>query len=976
MSRTLLIPILVATLLGAALEPARAQSLLRVPQDVADLQQAINQIADGGVIQLAAGTYAAPNNGFRIRNLAKAFTIRAAAGAAVVLDGEGSHTIVRFENGDISRGGRVVFQGLTFRNGFSSSEILGGAVSVIAAEATFLDCLFEDNVASPPTTGGGAARVADGSVATFVDCTFNDNSARTRGGALEVIFATAYVARSRFEGNRVNLPGHESISPGGAIYLLDSKLRVYDTHFEGNQAGWTGGAIYGFGLWANPVTVPATDVLIVNCDFVDNRAVPDAGSPPPGVTVGGALHAEDQTVMRVYQSRFLGNRAERGGAIDTYRSKVEVFDSVFRGNQAISSGLVAAGGAILVTSADFNDASTNFGALNRPPGELLVERSFFQGRFGGAGVTADNGGCISAAGDQNRQNGTGGVPQNGTAADNRAPVVLRQVVFFDCDVERPGATVGGFGGAMNTNLVDLQVFDSQFLNSDTTGQGTAGGALALFSDTHAEIDGTTFANNSAERFGGAIYVTNSHLEVTDSFFFGNEISPGVAEAIGESRGAAIFSIPTDSAVTGFVSSTVFSANIGVPIFEVDLDDGPINDLRYNGNQFFESTFGDRVFVNILVRRSGESVAELNALKVMRANGTSTDKSTMANAALASRPKVGSVLAVPATLHAADVGDTPAGAFITSGWAGGVATLNGLGLAGFSNLREVDAAGTFILQVGGSSAATAQLGTSTCTTGAMLCLNDNRFRADVTWRDFRNRTGVGNAELLTSDTGYFWFFKETNVEIALKLLDGRSNNNHYWVFYGSLSNVEQTATVLEMDSGRLNTYINPARNFASFSDNTAFPATAPRSLGADAEVQPILLGSLAEAELSGGVAAPSDPAKAGTCAPSDTTLCVNGNRFEVSIHWTRFNGESGEGHAVALTNDTGYFWFFKETNIEVVLKVLDGTNNNGFYWVFYGALTNVEYEITIRDTETGFERKYINPPRNFASVGDTMAIPGE
>ncbi len=72
------------------------------------------------------------------------------------------------------------------------------------------------------------------------------------------------------------------------------------------------------------------------------------------------------------------------------------------------------------------------------------------------------------------------------------------------------------------------------------------------------------------------------------------------------------------------------------------------------------------------------------------------------------------------------------------------------------------------------------------------------------------------------------------------------------------------------------------------------------------------------------------------------------------------------------SDTGAFWFFDRDNLELVVKVLDGTGVNGNYWVFYGALCNVEYEITVTDTLGGATRRYANPLGQFATVADTDA----
>jgi hypothetical protein len=72
-------------------------------------------------------------------------------------------------------------------------------------------------------------------------------------------------------------------------------------------------------------------------------------------------------------------------------------------------------------------------------------------------------------------------------------------------------------------------------------------------------------------------------------------------------------------------------------------------------------------------------------------------------------------------------------------------------------------------------------------------------------------------------------------------------------------------------------------------------------------------------------------------------------------------------------DTGYFWFFNPDNVEVVLKVLDGRPVNGKFWVFYGALSTVEYTLTVTDTETGQVRTFTNPAGRLASVAETSAF---
>jgi Bacterial pre-peptidase C-terminal domain len=118
----------------------------------------------------------------------------------------------------------------------------------------------------------------------------------------------------------------------------------------------------------------------------------------------------------------------------------------------------------------------------------------------------------------------------------------------------------------------------------------------------------------------------------------------------------------------------------------------------------------------------------------------------------------------------------------------------------------------------------------------------------------------------------------------------------------------------------------------------------------------------------GVTAPQP----GSCSTA-TSLCLGSSRFTVSVAWATTDGRTGSGQAVVLTDDTGYFWFFDPANVELVVKVLDGRGINGHFWVFYGALSNVRYTITVNDTSDGRHRTYDNPQGNLASFADTSAF---
>jgi membrane-associated phospholipid phosphatase len=112
---------------------------------------------------------------------------------------------------------------------------------------------------------------------------------------------------------------------------------------------------------------------------------------------------------------------------------------------------------------------------------------------------------------------------------------------------------------------------------------------------------------------------------------------------------------------------------------------------------------------------------------------------------------------------------------------------------------------------------------------------------------------------------------------------------------------------------------------------------------------------------------------GPCHVTDTSLCLDGNRYEVSVRWNTGSAK-GAGHAEPLTDDSGRFWFFSQANTEVVVKLVDACQAFGNHWVFLSGLTDVEVVVTVTDTQTGHVRTYANPRGTaFVPVQDTAAF---
>jgi virginiamycin B lyase len=104
------------------------------------------------------------------------------------------------------------------------------------------------------------------------------------------------------------------------------------------------------------------------------------------------------------------------------------------------------------------------------------------------------------------------------------------------------------------------------------------------------------------------------------------------------------------------------------------------------------------------------------------------------------------------------------------------------------------------------------------------------------------------------------------------------------------------------------------------------------------------------------------------------LCL-GDRFCAQVTWQSSSqgGGPASGIAYPITLNTGAFWFLSSDNLEIVIKVLDGRGVNGHFWLFYGSMTDVEFTLTVTDTQTGTQKIYTNQQGQLVSVADTSAF---
>lgn len=250
---------------------------------------------------------------------------------------------------------------------------------------------------------------------------------------------------------------------------------------------------------------------------------------------------------------------------------------------------------------------------------------------------------------------------------------------------------------------------------------------------------------------------------------------------------------------------------------------------------------------------------------------------------------------------------------------------------------------------------------TCTNmTTQLCLNGNRFSVMLHARDQRSgNEGDGLPHKVNSIFGYFSLpaltGNDQNPEVFVKVVDGRPVNGSFWVFYGGLTDLDYTLTVLDTVTGLGVPFVHDPGSKCGDFDTGSLPAPS----SASPQQQSASINSSA------------------TCAAD--ALCLLENRFRVTLH-ARDQRSNHEGDGVPLAGSSDLFGYFSlpaltgdTNNAEVFLKIVDGRGVNGKFWVFYGGLTDLEYTITVTDTGTNNTVSFFHPPGSKCGDFNTSAF---
>jgi hypothetical protein len=198
------------------------------------------------------------------------------------------------------------------------------------------------------------------------------------------------------------------------------------------------------------------------------------------------------------------------------------------------------------------------------------------------------------------------------------------------------------------------------------------------------------------------------------------------------------------------------------------------------------------------------------------------------------------------------------------------------------------------------------------------------------------------------------FAVSTTTIALTWRDNATNETEYRIEMRTLGGTFQEVGTAPADSGSTEiSGLTPATGYV-------FRVKAVNAAGSSP------YSNEAAAATNGAV---------GLCVADATTLCLSNDRFRVQVAWKTFTGEEGVAKTVPIvSDDSGLFYFFTPNNWEMLIKVLDGCTSTAHYWVFFAATTDVQFVVTVTDTQTGKVKTYFNPQGFSAdAVTDTTAF---
>jgi len=124
----------------------------------------------------------------------------------------------------------------------------------------------------------------------------------------------------------------------------------------------------------------------------------------------------------------------------------------------------------------------------------------------------------------------------------------------------------------------------------------------------------------------------------------------------------------------------------------------------------------------------------------------------------------------------------------------------------------------------------------------------------------------------------------------------------------------------------------------------------------------------------GIAAGATDGSTAACDETGKALCLNNGRFEATVDW--HGAAAGDDRDVkrAMVPDAPNAGLFTRDDLQLLLSVRDGCAVNNRYGLDFAAITDAEFTVKVRDTQTGRTWVYFNPAGSTpAPVHDSSAF---
>jgi predicted outer membrane repeat protein len=574
--------------------------------DFHTIQDAIDAATSGDTIEVYNGLYLET-----IDFSGKDVAVLGVEGAAMTMIRDTSPGfLVSFTSGE---GAGAVLEGFTLHS------TAGQAIEITGASPTISDVQITNVVDSAVVIDGGAPSFSGLEVVpTYLRVDYGAHMLISGGADVSVTDSLFELGYANYEGGSIWADAGSSLSiqdstiyftmsygDGGAIWMGDgSTLEIDTVEFDRTVAYDSGGAIY----MGQSALVTLTDITL-SSSATSSSGIPSGGAMVYlgessvvqvsggtfGVSFGGTpLWVGDDSLLEIDGTTFEDNSGWVGAIRPPENTVTTITNATFNNNSG-SNGTVYAWEDVelQISSSTFYGNSGSKGAVYAYYGEVELEDCVFEANTatsGGGGVTAWYTTVI----------GTDLTFIGNSSTDNGGAIHLYDAGVTLLRASFEGNSSTDNGGAIGRDAFSVYTSDHVACTSCTfTGnEADYGGAVYLedLEDTATFTD-CTFDSNEAIWSGGAIYSTDTSVEISDSSFTANVADSAGAVAAGGSASS--------------VASCIFEGNIAESIGALSLG-GPLTDSTFSNNQATAGSCGAAALSGSSYTTTGNSFTDNSA----------------------------------------------------------------------------------------------------------------------------------------------------------------------------------------------------------------------------------------------------------------------------------------------------------------------------------------------------------------------------